>query len=98
MSSVRSDYGDLAPPPRRNNNAVDGIIANTPSSVDDDVFVVVVGRDDAEQREGPCMWRAELADDGSPVLPVEGAECAVVFTDSNTPWIVGFDRRHTEAP
>jgi hypothetical protein len=62
-------------------SAVRGVIANSPASIDDDLYVVVQAFDGKRQQWGPCAW---VPSNG---LPAQGDDCLLVITeDDRTPW------------
>jgi hypothetical protein len=61
--------------------AVRATIANTPTSPDDDLFVVVDAFDGSRQHWGPCRWVPATG------IPNVGDECLLVLAeDDGTPW------------
>ena len=78
MTTELADLLRHDPPPV---SAVRATVANTPASIDDDLFVVVQAFDGSRQHWGPCRW---VPANG---LPAEGDECLLVLTeDDGTPW------------
>jgi hypothetical protein len=62
-------------------SAVRALVANTPATIDDDLYVTVLAFDGHRQLWGPCQW---VPSNG---LPAEGDECLLVVTeDDGTPW------------
>jgi hypothetical protein len=62
-------------------SAVRAVVANTPATIDDDLYVVVQAFDGSRQQWGPCRW---VPSNG---LPAQGDECLLVLTeDDQTPW------------
>ena len=59
-----------------------GRIANTPASLDDDLFVTVGAFDGHRQQWGPCVWIPAGAQ------PVDGDDCLVIFDEAETPWVL----------
>lgn len=84
--------GDMINPDIPDETGIEGIVANTPSSVYGDVFVFVEGWDDNETPIGPCDWRPNIDVDDSQVLrqrfPNEGDRCVITVSDTGTPTIV----------
>jgi len=61
--------------------AVKGVIANSPATIADDLYVTVKAFDGSRQTWGPCQW---VPSNG---LPAKGDECLLVLTeDDQTPW------------
>ena len=63
-------------------SSVRGVIANTPTSVDDDLYVTVPAFDGSRQQWGPC------ARVPSTTLPSRGDPCLVVFDEQAVPWVL----------
>lgn len=62
--------------------AVQGVIANTPASVDDDLYVTVQSFDGGRQQWGPCAWVPASA------FPVAGDDCLVLLDEQEQPWVL----------
>lgn len=78
-----SEFADLFRHDPPSVSAVRAIIANTPSDLDDELFVTVQAFDGARQTFGPCRW---VPANG---IPAQGDECLLVLTeDDRTPWAI----------
>jgi hypothetical protein len=78
MSSEIADVLEHDPAPV---SAVRALVANTPATIDDDLYVTVLAFDGHRQLWGPCQW---VPSNG---LPAKDDECLLVITeDDGTPW------------
>lgn len=68
---------------RNHEGPVEAVVIEAPATVNDPVYVVVLGEDENDHRLGPCAWMPRGA-----TLPAEGDVCALAFTDAETPVIV----------
>lgn len=66
--------------------AFDALIANSPVSDTDDLFVTIPGFDEGANQWGPCPFMPR-----GDVLPSRGDMALVVFSDSNVPWVVAWE-------
>lgn len=76
---------DLHNRPPEHDGLVEAIVFAAPDTVDDPLYVIVVGEDEFDHRLGPCAWMPRGA-----TLPVEGNVCALAFTDADTPIVVAW--------
>ena len=62
---------------------VHATIANTPTTLDDDLYVLVDAFDGGAQQWGPCRWVPANA------TPAAGDECMLVLAeDDSAPWVL----------
>ena len=64
------------------------VIANTPATLADDVYVTMPGVDDEQNKWGPCHWAPRIGTGGAVVLPTAGDAAVVVLDDAKQHWIL----------
>lgn len=66
------------------------VIHNTPSALDDDLYVTIPGVDDGQNKWGPCLWSPRVGTGGTVVMPQKGDLAVVVLDDTKQHWVLGF--------
>lgn len=69
--------------------AFEGKIAKTVDDTSDELFVTIP-EFDTRHKFGPCPWSPRINDAGSEEYPAKGDRCLVIFSNDETPWVIGW--------
>lgn len=77
--------GEMVNPERKHAGPVEGVVLAAPDTMDDPIFVNILGEDDDDHKDGPCAWMPR-----GDQFPGEGDVCAVQWTESGTPIVIAW--------